>query len=106
MNDVQREWRAHVAAGFPPAARGLEINGVDLVLLDTYAAGCIQSFVETGALDAERVQALQGCVEELESAVPLLGADTAEYFTRLLALSRTVLASAGDGGPLYDRKTV
>jgi len=62
VNDIQKEWRAHLASGFPPAARGREVNGVDLVLVDTHAAGCIRSFVETGALDAERTRALQGCV--------------------------------------------
>lgn len=94
MTDLQKEWRDHRASAFPPAARGKEVNGVDLVLVDTYAAGCIQTFAETGALDAERMQALDACVKELERAIPLLDGDSAEYFTRLLALSRTVFASA------------
>ena len=106
MNDVQKDWRAHLASGFPAAARGREVHGVDLVLVDTYAAGCIQSFVDTGALDDERMKALQGCVEELQRAVPLLGADSVEYFSRLLEISRNVLARAGDRNRLYDGKTV
>ena len=106
MNDVQKDWLAHLASGFPAAARGRVVHGVDLVLVDTYAAGCIQSLVDRGALDVERTNALLGCVEELERAVPLLGADSVEYFSRLLAISRTVLARAGDGNRLYHGKTV
>jgi len=92
MTDLQKEWQAHRASAFPLAAKGQEVSGIDLVLVDTCAAGCIQTFVDTSALDDERAQALAGCVEELERAVPSLLGDTAEYFARLLDLSRDVLA--------------
>ena len=84
MSNIEKQWRALHAAEFPPAARGQEVNGVDLVLVDTYAAGCIQTFLNTGGLDVTRMQALEGCVDVLERGIPLLSGDTASYFTRLL----------------------
>ena len=50
MTDIATIWEAHRAARFPAAARGQEVDGVDLVLVDTYAAGCIETFVATGSL--------------------------------------------------------
>jgi hypothetical protein len=92
--DIQREYESFARAPFPPAAREEEINGVDLVLLDSTAAGCIQFFAASGFLDAQRTRALEGCVKELEKVVPLLIEDAAAYFGWLLALSREVIARA------------
>ncbi len=92
--DLQREFDSFAGAPFPPAARGQEINGVDLVLLDSTAAGCIQFFASRGFLDEERMRTLKSCVEELGKIVPLLSDDSAAYFKWLLNLSVEALDRA------------
>jgi hypothetical protein len=91
VTDIATGWEAHLTAKFPAAARGQEVDGVDLVLVDTYAAGCIQTFVDTGSLDARRLDVLRGCVDDLERALPSLLGDTSTYFARLLDLGRSIL---------------
>jgi hypothetical protein len=91
VTDIATGWKAHLAAAFPAAARGREVGGVDLVMVDTYAAGCIQTFVDTGSLDARRREVLRGCVDDLERTVPSLVGDASTYFARLLDLGRSIL---------------
>src|SRR5262245_44105082 len=94
MEDLRRRWEAHRSAAFPGEARGRAIAGVDLVLVDSYAAGAIQTFLATGALDAGRTDALKGAVDVLDKGMSSLAGDTAVYFGELLALGQAVLTSA------------
>jgi hypothetical protein len=97
--DLRRRWEAHRAASFPGAARGQNIHEVDFVLIDTRAAGAIETFVATGALDAGQIDALTGAIETLKKGMPVLAGAAAEYFAELLAIGRAVLVSVSHAPP-------
>ncbi|WP_245687181.1 hypothetical protein [Streptacidiphilus griseoplanus] len=90
---VARLWKEHVRTDFPARLRGEELAGVDLVLLDTYVAGCVSTWLSNrGSLDEERRQILRDCLADLDTVLPLL-TETQEvrYYERLRELA--VLAS-------------
>jgi hypothetical protein len=45
---VERLWAVRMKAPFPPGARGAEVAGVDLVLLDADTSGCITTWLNSG----------------------------------------------------------
>jgi hypothetical protein len=69
---------------FPDALAGSEVAGVDLVLLDADAAGCIGTYVAgRGArLNEECRQVLGRCLAELERVTALLDGEARAYFLR------------------------
>jgi len=91
MDQIKQLWREHEAAPFPPGCRGKEIEGEDLVLPDSYTAGCVSKFCGRRGLDKKRHECLIGCRDSLAKVVPLLGGRRA-YYQRLLTLSDLVLA--------------
>ena len=62
-----RLWDEHRSALFPPADRGRELAGVDLMLLDASIAGCASSAL-TGPLDARRRECLESGIGQLAAA--------------------------------------
>lgn len=85
-------WKEHLAAGFPEDVVGEEIDGVELVLTDTFAAGCISTFLgNKGTLDVDRVKILRKCVSDLEKVCPSLNSEASGYFVRLSQIARMVL---------------
>jgi hypothetical protein len=87
---IRRLWAEHMAAGFPSRARGLDVAGVDLVLLDSSAAGIIQSAAAGQALMPHQAIAIAPTLEALRTVVPLLGGDMKPYFSRLLVALQAV----------------
>jgi hypothetical protein len=45
---IEDLWNEFQRTAFPKSCEGGEIQGIDLVLLDTYPAGCISTFIHTG----------------------------------------------------------
>lgn len=91
-DEVTRMWDAHVRTPFPPALRGAEIAGIDMVLLDADTAGCVRSWLSSaGRLDARRRAAIASCLAELNTVLPLL-TDPAQaaYYRRLRDLARRI----------------
>jgi hypothetical protein len=76
-------WQEHLAEGFPPGARGLVVDGVNLERLDADIARCIDAFVESDALDSNQREILQASVTEANRILPRLPADAKAYFQRL-----------------------
>ncbi len=91
--NIRQSWEAWTRRPFPGGIRGLEIEGVDLTLLDTLASGCIKTYVDAGYLDPERVDVLQGCMNDLDRTVSRLTGDASEYLVELQRLGRAVLAA-------------
>ena len=86
-------WEEHQRAVFPPGLTGRAIEGVDLVLLDSAAAGCISSyFASGGRLDATRVEVLTQCVADLMRVIPQVNGEARTYFERLRTLADSVLS--------------
>jgi len=77
-------WAAHVRTPFPAEARGAEIQGIDLVLLDALAAGCISSVIGAdagqGGASAARLRDL---APQVECVIPHLVGVPREYFSQL-----------------------
>ncbi|MFG2716674.1 hypothetical protein ACGFX2_40125 [Streptomyces goshikiensis] len=80
---LARMWDEHLKAPFPQAAYWSEIEGEDLVLLDTETAGCVISTLN-GRLDDRLHRVLLRCLEVLDKVVPLIEDEEAvRYYRRL-----------------------
>ncbi|MEU6236761.1 hypothetical protein [Kitasatospora sp. NPDC047058] len=87
-----RLWEEHRRAPFPASFRGVDIEGVDLVLLDADIAGLVQSEVD-GGLESAGVAVLWRCIADLDKTLPLINeAYCTSYFTGLRTLARFVAA--------------
>ncbi len=79
-----RSWSAFVSLPFPDGCAGLETEGVCLVSLDTFAAGCVDTFVANrGCLDPNRIAVLEQSAADLSRVLPKLEGDARAYFNRL-----------------------
>jgi hypothetical protein len=89
---LYKEWESFTRTPFPPAAKGQVVDGVDLVLIHSKAADCIQIYVERGfSFESETYGVLEEWVYDLSRVVPMLVGDTAAYFERLLDFGRRIL---------------
>ncbi len=76
-------WEDHLRAPFPDGFRGVDFDGVDLVLLDADVAGLVQRELKSG-LDDDGIAYLWGCIADLDKIVPLINEEyCASYFTKL-----------------------
>lgn len=92
MNQIEKLWAKLKAAKFPRDAAGVEIDGIDLVEVDTFTAGCISSFLhDSGRLDPEKIRILKECVSEIALIHPKMKAETAKYFYRLHEIAQLIL---------------
>ncbi|MEU8651627.1 hypothetical protein [Streptomyces sp. NPDC048737] len=69
-----RLWEERRRALFPAGFRGVDVAGVDLVLLDADVAGLVPRELR-GGLDDEGVAVLRACVADLDRVLPLVGDD-------------------------------
>jgi len=65
LSQLYKEWEGFTQVPFPPAARGQEVDGVDLVLIHSKVADCIITYLDRGLLDGERFGVLEDCLLEL-----------------------------------------
>jgi hypothetical protein len=90
---IQQLWKEHMSRPFPRSLTGEEIDGCDLVLLDSSAAGCISTFLGGGgaqSLDAKRLQILDECAQSLSRICPQLPGGQRDYFDTLREISERV----------------
>jgi hypothetical protein len=88
---IQDEWNRHVLRQFPRECVGLEIAGASLTSCDTYLAGCISYFIESGALDPERRSVVISVSADIERALPHLTGEAHTHFSSLLAMGRRLV---------------
>ena len=88
--DIAAAWKAHVERKFPRGLGGNEVAGVCVTSADTFLAGCISYFVESGSLDAERLSVVRSTCQDLERVLPHLSGEARTYFEELLKLGRGV----------------
>jgi hypothetical protein len=92
MDELVTRWRDFQANPFPQECVGHEIQGIDLVALDTFTSGCISAYIEhNGELDAQRRAVLQTCIQELQTATVQLQGAARAYFGQLLGLAARVI---------------
>ena len=94
---VEQLWKAHLDAPFPRALAGAEIDGEDLALLDSMAAGCISTFVGSSRLDGQQLQVLTACAHDLSRVCPRIPAPHRAYFERLRDIAQGVVRICREG---------
>ncbi len=90
--DLNTLWAAHRRIPFPPAARGAEVKGIDLVLLDSLAAGCISSLVDrAGERGPDELAQLAELAQQIRTIFTHLDGETRQYFARLSGVVEAAL---------------
>ncbi|MFD4866053.1 hypothetical protein [Streptomyces sp. NPDC058412] len=85
---LDRLWEDHRRALYPDGFRGVDIDGVELILLDANVAGLVYTELTHG-LDDSGIAHLWGCIADLDKAVPLINEEyCAGYFTNLRTMAR------------------
>ncbi|MEV6018219.1 MULTISPECIES: hypothetical protein [unclassified Streptomyces] len=90
--DLARLWEDHLHALFPDGFRGVDFDGVDLVLLDADVAGLVQKELR-GGLDDTGIACLWGRIADLDKIVPQINEEySASYFTSLRTMAQVAAA--------------
>ncbi|WP_189935201.1 hypothetical protein [Streptomyces aurantiogriseus] len=85
-------WEEHMRALFPAGFRGVDFEGVDLILLDADVAALVQRELD-GGLGDEGVAILWACIARLDKILPLIGDDyCTSYYARLRMMAGIVAA--------------
>ena len=91
-SDLNTLWAAHRRMPFPSAVRGAEVQGVDLVLLDSLAAGCISSLVDpAGHTDPEKLSLLAELSKQIQVVTVQLDGEARRYFAHLGGVAEAAL---------------
>ncbi|MGI8467266.1 MAG: hypothetical protein ACR2N3_02330 [Pyrinomonadaceae bacterium] len=91
MKKLKKSWNEFLKKPFPDNCVGKTMEGVELTSLDTFSAGCINSFIDNkGNLNQQQIQTLNDCVRKLHKVVDLLAEAEKDYFEHLLYLSKQV----------------
>ena len=92
VDEVRELWREQSSEAFPDDCRGQAIDGIDLVLLDSTVAGCIDSWIAAnGRLDKDRLAILQKCQGCLAAICPLLKGEARRYYEKWVQITRLAL---------------
>jgi hypothetical protein len=92
MDEVQELWREHQQASYPDGYRGVDVGGVELVLLDADIAGCVSTFLgDQRRLDPQRIAILGRCYRDALRVTQELEGEARDYFGRLEHLAGAVL---------------
>ena len=84
-------WDIHRNAPWPGTSGA---NEGPLMTLDTVISGCVTYYFESEEpLDQQRVEMLEGCLQELAVLFPELPHEVREYFDRLERLGSMLLAT-------------
>ncbi|MFC3898639.1 hypothetical protein ACFOWZ_44845 [Lentzea rhizosphaerae] len=97
--EVARLYEQHRKLRYPNGQRGVEVAGVELILVDAYAAGCASSWLENDhELDEHVLWLAPFCLDELRKVVPVFADPRSEhyrpyaahYYGRLLRMVRLI----------------
>ncbi|MER7149956.1 hypothetical protein [Streptomyces lydicus] len=96
LQNASRLWEEHLRAVFPAGLRGVELAGIDMVLLDASVAGCVSTWLNNaGSLDPARSRILQAGIEDLDRVLlEITEAQELRYFQRLRQLAVLVSAAS------------
>ncbi|WP_424643082.1 hypothetical protein [Embleya sp. AB8] len=87
-NRLARLWEEHLHAPFPASFRGVDVEGVDFILLDADVAGLVQRELSNGGLDDNGIAILWACIADLDKVAPVINEEyCASYFTRLRTMA-------------------
>nr|AAS92969.1 hypothetical protein [uncultured bacterium] len=89
------DWKAWCDRPFPldpPASSAL---GFELRSIDTFAAGCLDTFSERGTLDEPRIAVLERCLRDLRPLLPQVPESAGDYFNQFAELCGRALGAVG-----------
>lgn len=90
--DIERSWSDFRSRPFPDDWVGEEIDGICVTSVDSFAAGCIDTFLSNGrTLESGRIEILHRCSTELRRILPQLDGQARDYFGHLDDLVTGVL---------------
>lgn len=93
--DADKLWREHMERPFPAGLAGQEVEGIDLVLLDTAMAGLITTVVGSRRrLAAEQASELVLLTADCSLVAVRLQGENRVYFDKLARLGRMLLETA------------
>jgi hypothetical protein len=85
-------WKENCSEPVPSRLVGKRIQGVEVTSLDTYVAGCIQTFIDRkGKLDLWRTAILGRCYRDVSVVAFALKGREKAYYKRLMILTGLVL---------------
>ena len=90
---IKELWQEHLVTPFPKSFKGMDVSGIDFVMLDADIAGCVGAFIERGTLDVWRTAILGLCYHDCEYILPVLNEEVAAYYWRLGRLAELILKS-------------
>jgi hypothetical protein len=97
IDEIRELWRVHQAAAFPEGIAGNEVEGEDLISLDSFTAGCISAFLGcSGSLDPLRRECLVRCRDGSGRVLPQLDGDAKAYYSRLHRMAQLALRALGE----------
>src|SRR4051812_730309 len=98
MDEIRRLWRQHQDARYPDGYRGVEVAGVELILLDADIAGCVSTYLHNGGeLDLQRAAILGRCYRDAALVVRELNGTPQAYFAHLERMAAKVLEALSVG---------
>ena len=93
-------WREHQDAPYPDGYGGVELAGVELVMLGANIAGCVSTYLHNGGrLDLQRAAILGRCYRDVSLVVRELSGTPRAYFAQLERMAGQVLEALSVGGP-------
>ncbi len=96
VEEIRSMWDEWKRIPFPSEYGGKDVAGICVTSLDTFAAGCIDTFIfRKGRLDERRITTLEKCRDDLEVVVNQMHGNARLYFDNLLFLSKRVLQLVG-----------
>jgi hypothetical protein len=96
VKDIRLMWDEWKGIPFPSDCGDKDVAGTCLTTLDTFTAGCIDTFIaNNGRLDKRQISVLERCKNDLEAVVSCLDGAAQNYFNALLVLAKRVLQSCG-----------
>ncbi len=89
--EIDELWSGHLGEQFPSGLIGKDVNGIDLVSLDSNIAGCVVTFIDDGNLNLYQTAVLGLCFQNVSFVISILNKEGRKYFGRLERLSELVL---------------
>ncbi|WP_245234509.1 hypothetical protein [Streptomyces flavochromogenes] len=85
-------WDEHRRSPYPDSFRGIDVEGVELILLDSDVAGLVQRELN-GGLDDSGIAILWACIADLDKIVTLINSEyCASYFAKLRTMAKVAAA--------------
>jgi hypothetical protein len=92
VDEIARMWRAQLRRPLPRDLPFRKPHGSELTLIDSSAAGCIDTFLKwPGRFARDKKRLKEGCYEDIHQRGSELAGDERDYFGQLLEIVSEIL---------------